>query len=85
MNFLSRRAQPAEICPPDEGQRVVQREIEITVERNWTSVTVGVPGELVSSVCVACGQPLPCASVPHNTDATPNPFALEDKHAEPNR
>ncbi len=39
MNFLSRKLRPAESAAANEAPQIVHREIEITVERTWTSVT----------------------------------------------
>jgi len=39
MGFLSRKARAAEPERTESAPRIVHREIEITVEREWTSVT----------------------------------------------
>jgi len=39
MNFLNHKVQPSESSDADDAHRVVHREIEITVERTWTSVS----------------------------------------------
>lgn len=39
MDFLSRKLRPAEPARTEEAQRIVHREIEISVEREWISVT----------------------------------------------
>jgi hypothetical protein len=39
MNFLRRKARVTESAPIEDTQRVVHREIEIRVEREWVSVT----------------------------------------------
>jgi len=85
MNFLSRRMRNVEICLPEDAERVVQREIEITVERSWTSVKTGSSrAPIPPSVCEACGQALPCISTSHPVVAASHP-AIEDTHVEPNR
>lgn len=39
MDFLSRKLRPAEPARTEEARRIVHREIEISVEREWISVT----------------------------------------------
>jgi hypothetical protein len=44
MNFLSRKTGPTESGAENETQNIVLREIEITVERTWTSLSASVQG-----------------------------------------
>jgi len=41
MKFLKREIRPQEPAPTGDAQRIVHREIEISVEREWISVTAG--------------------------------------------
>jgi len=61
MNFLSRKERPAESSDTDDAQRIVHREIEITVERTWTSVSAHIQAaENVSATpSAAVKEPLP--------------------------
>ena len=43
MRFLNRKARTAKPAGKEEAPTVVYREIEITVQREWTSVTVRNP------------------------------------------
>lgn len=45
MRFLKRKVRAVEPDGKVEPPKVVYREIEITVQREWTSVTVGNPAE----------------------------------------
>jgi hypothetical protein len=86
MNFLSRKA-----SLPNDTERVVQREIEITVERTWTEIrTTGIQAPLPeknpsASVGSLSGQSLPCVSTPHSAMAEIHLQAPEDTHVKPNR
>jgi len=84
MKFLRRKVKGTETVR--EKGRVVHREIEITVEREWLSVPSQPAGGAESPVvCRACGQFVPCISSHPVTDAASHPYALEEPHAEPNR
>jgi len=39
MNFLSRMVRPRDPMPTADSHRMIEREIEITVERSWTAVS----------------------------------------------
>jgi len=39
MRFLGRKVRPAETAATEDATRIISREIEITVEREWISVT----------------------------------------------
>ena len=41
MKFLNRKIRSEEAVPTEDAQRIVHREIEICVEREWISVTAG--------------------------------------------
>lgn len=41
MKFLSRKIRSEKPAPTVEAQRIVHREIEISIEREWISVTAG--------------------------------------------
>ena len=63
MNFLGRKARMKEAARIED--RVIHREIEVTVERQWLAVTSRPWDEPRPPVaCPVCGQSLPCASYP---------------------
>jgi hypothetical protein len=71
MNFLSRKVRPAESSVTEDAERIVHREIEITVEREWTSVSAH--RQQTASPPAANSTPTSEAPEPLRPDASPPP------------
>jgi len=86
MNFLSRKLRTKETERIED--RVIHREIEITVQREWLSVPFHAPTPAdstgVRNACPTCGQPLPCSIVAHRPELPTLPKLLEDPNVDPN-